>query len=115
MSTLDQAMNYLADLSVASHTTITPSHGSSYASWGGCGYWVYGKVVLHMGLSNVTSSTTKVVYTMPQGLRPVAKINVMGGAQTTATFSTWSVNTNGQVTAYTTNGYANATIAWIIP
>ena len=116
MSTLDQAMNYIADaLAPPQHIDVTPSHGSSYSSWGGCGYWVYGKVViLHFGLSGITKSTTKTVYTMPAGLRPSKSIPVMGGGQTTADQSTWTVGTNGSVSVYTTSGYANMTVTYIV-
>lgn len=115
MANLDQIMDYVADGMTPIHEEITPTRGQPHTSWGGCSYSVYGKiVVINMGLNSLTASTGQNVYTMPVGLRPKREISVIGGAQTTATFSTWTVYTDGNINVWTPNAYANVTIVYCI-
>lgn len=94
----DLAVNNVSVL--CSVTPIEPilDAGSHSSSYGGCYYYKSGcTVTVHLGVSGLTASTDTVLFTLPAGYRPHARIAFVGIGGSLSSYSRFRIDTNGQV------------------
>lgn len=94
-------------------TTITPSVGSAYSTYGGLYYYKVGtKVHVNVGLQGLpkTDYTSNNVGTLPAGYRPSHQVSAVCAGGTGNTYAQIVVASSGAINVYTNQQYVNGQI-----
>lgn len=115
MLDIKKTLTKLLQMFTVTKTTITPTRGTAYATYGGCYYERYGRFVhLHLGLSGLTANSVNVVYNLPDGIKPTNRVFSAGtsGDITAAVYA--EVTEEGKVSVVPLKTYCGADVYWLL-
>lgn len=96
-------------------TAFTPTSGSSYSTYGGCFYEVYGNViVVNISVSGLTANTNTAIYTLPSGVRPKSRVFGKAGSGSGQGLSSIDINTTGVISVVSAGTYCIGSVIYIL-
>ena len=96
-------------------TAFTPTSGSSYSTYGGCFYEVYGNVVVvNISVSGLTANTNTAIYTLPSGVRPKSRVFGKAGSGSGQGLSSIDINTTGVISVVSAGTYCIGSVTYIL-
>lgn len=94
----DLAVNDASVLCTVTPIVPTLDAGTHSSSYGGCYYYKIGHTVtVHIGVASLTASTDTVIFTLPAGYRPYARVAFVGIGGSMSSYSRHRIDTNGNV------------------